>query len=122
MIPPALPADEPERLAALQALNVLDTPPEERFDRITRVAGRLFGVPIALVSLVDASRQWFKSVQGLAERETAREVSFCGHAILGDDAFVVPDARSDPRFADNPLVTGPLQVRFYAGQPLSDAA
>jgi signal transduction histidine kinase len=121
MIPPALPADEPERLAALQALRILDTPPEERFDRITRVAQRLFGVPIALVSLVDAGRQWFKSCRGLPVRETPREVSFCGHAILGDDVFVVRDARQDPRFADSPLVVGELQVRFYAGQPLRDS-
>jgi signal transduction histidine kinase len=120
MIPPALPPDEAPRLAALQALGVLDSAPEERFDRITRVAQRLFGVPIALISLVDANRQWFKSCQGLAVRETPREVSFCGHAILGDAALVVDDARQDPRFADNPLVTGELQVRFYAGQPLRD--
>src|SRR5438270_10055720 len=121
MIPPALPADEPERLAALQALHVLDTPPEERFDRITRVARRLFGVPIALISLVDARRQWSKSRQGLDLPEAAREVSFCGHAILGDEVFVVPDARQDPRFAANPLVTSEPHVRFYAGQPLRDA-
>ncbi|HEY7065756.1 MAG TPA: GAF domain-containing sensor histidine kinase [Chloroflexota bacterium] len=119
---PALPADEPARLAALQALNILDTPPEERFDRITRVARHLFSVPIALISLVDANRQWFKSAQGLTERETSREVSFCGHAILGGGPFVVADARDDPRFADNPQVTGPPQVRFYAGYPLGDAA
>jgi signal transduction histidine kinase len=120
MIPPALPADEPARLAALRALRVLDTPPEERFDRITRVARRLFGVPIALVSLIDAERQWFKSCQGLAIRETPRELSFCGHAILGEGVLVIPDARQDPRFADNPLVAGEPRVRFYAGQPLRD--
>ncbi len=120
MSPPALPADEPERLAALQALRILDTPPEERFERITRVARRLFGVPIALVSLVDASRQWFKSCQGLTVREMPREVSFCAHAILGDALFVVPDTRQDPRFADNPLVVSEPAVRFYAGQPLHD--
>ena len=117
---PALPEDESARLAALRALQVLDTPPEERFDRITRVAQRLFGVPIALISLVDAERQWFKSCLGLDLRETSRDVSFCGHAILGDDVLVIPDARQDPRFADNPLVTGALHLRFYAGQPLRD--
>ena len=120
MIPPALPADEPARLAALRALQVLDTPPEERFDRITRVARRLFDVPIALVTLVDAERQWFKSCLGLTIRETPRELSFCGHAILGDEAFVVAETRQDPRFADNPFVTGEPYLRFYAGQPLRD--
>ena len=112
------PADERERVAALQALDVLDTPPEERFDRYTRLAKRLFDVPIALVSLVDANRQWFKSAQGLAARETPRDVSFCGHTILGSDVFVVEDATRDERFDDNPLVTGEPRVRFYAGFPL----
>ncbi|MDD2858387.1 MAG: GAF domain-containing protein, partial [Candidatus Nanopelagicales bacterium] len=121
MIPPPLPADEAQRLAALQSLGILDTPPEERFDRLTRMARDVFDVPIALVSLVDDTRQWFKSSQGLAASETSREVSFCGHAILDDDVMVVPDARVDPRFADNPLVTGDPTIRFYAGAPLSTA-
>lgn len=103
---------------ALHALHVLDTPPEERFDRITRLARRAFGVPIALISLVDRERQWFKSSIGLEARETPRSVSFCGHALLGDATFVVEDAREDARFHDNPLVIGPPHVRFYAGQPL----
>ena len=115
-----IPPNEVERLAALRALQLLDTPSEERFDRITRLAARLFDVPITLVSLVDANRQWFKSCQGLPVSETPRGVSFCAHAILGDDALVVPDARLDPRFADNPLVVGEPGVRFYAGQPLHD--
>jgi signal transduction histidine kinase len=121
MIAPSVPANEAERLAALQALNILDTPPEERFDRITRVARRLFDVPIALISLVDATRQWFKSRQGLDACETARDVSFCGHAVLTDEPLVVPDASQDPRFADNPLVTGEPRVRYYAGVPLHGA-
>lgn len=113
-----LPADEPERLRALQALGLLDTPPEERFDRLTRLAAALFAVPIALVSLVDRDRQWFKSRQGLDLAETPREAAFCAHAILGPDVLLVPDAQADPRFADNPLVTGEPRVRFYAGVPL----
>ncbi|MEB3263916.1 MAG: sensor domain-containing diguanylate cyclase [Synechococcus sp.] len=121
MIPPLKPPNEPERLAALQRTGLLDGPAEERFDRLTRLARRLFDVPIALVTLVDANRQWFKSCLGLEARETSRDVSFCGHAILGDGMFVIPDARCDPRFADNPLVTGEPYIRFYAGRPLQDA-
>jgi PAS domain S-box-containing protein len=113
-----MPEDEAERLAALQRAGVLDTPPEERFDRITRIAQALFEVPIVLVSLVDAERQWFKSRQGLDACETAREISFCGHAILADAPMVIADAHADPRFADNPLVTGEPNIRFYAGMPL----
>jgi GGDEF domain-containing protein len=121
MNPPKLPPNEPERLASLRSLNVLDTPVEDRFDRITRLAARLFDVPIALVSLVDENRQWFKSRQGLTVCETGRDESFCGHAILGSEPFVIEDATTDPRFATNPLVTdGPL-IRFYAGHPLTDA-
>ncbi len=116
---PAIPANEAERLRALHDLLLLDTPAEEVYDRITRLAQRLFDVPIALVSLIDADRQWFKSRQGLAAEQTPRDVSFCGHAILGSEVFLVPDALADPRFADNPLVTGAPNVRFYAGAPLS---
>jgi diguanylate cyclase (GGDEF)-like protein len=116
---PSRPPDEGERRAALAALDVLDTPPEERFDRYTRLARRLFDVPVALVSLVDTDRQWFKSRQGLDATETPRDVSFCGHAILDDAVFVVEDAHADPRFSDNPLVTGDPRVRFYAGCPLA---
>jgi len=115
---PDNPSDEAVRLQTLRSLNVLDTPPEERFDRVTRVAKRLFGVPIALVSLVDHNRQWFKSCIGLDTRETPRGISFCGHAILGDDLFVVPDTMVDARFADNPLVSSDPHIRFYAGFPL----
>lgn len=115
---PAVPPDETARLAALRSLNVLDTIAEERFDRLTRIAKRLFGVQVALVSLVDENRQWFKSCIGLDVRETPRAISFCGHAILGDAPFVIPDALDDPRFADNPMVTGAPYIRFYAGCPL----
>lgn len=115
---PPFPPDEAARLAALHGLHVLDTSFEERFDRITRTAQRLFNVPFALISLVDAERQWFKSCQGLNASETPRDISFCGHAILGEGVFLVADALADLRFADNPLVTGEPKIRFYAGQPL----
>lgn len=115
---PAIPADEQERLTQLRSLAILDTPPEERFDRVTRMARRLFGVPIALVSLIDENRQWFKSCFGLDVSETERRISFCGHAILNKGALVIEDASLDERFADNPLVTGDPHIRFYAGQPL----
>lgn len=115
---PDQPEDEVTRVATLRSLNILDTSAEERFDRLTRLAKRLFGVPIALVSLVDANRQWFKSCVGLDALETPRDVSFCGHAILGSGVFVIPDALADQRFSDNPLVTGDPNVRFYAGCPL----
>lgn len=116
---PDLPADEAKRIEALHSLCILDTPAEVRYDRITRIAQRLFNVPIALISLVDANRQWFKSKQGLDASETAREISFCGHAILGSDIFYVKDALEDQRFSDNPVVTGEPYVRFYAGAPLN---
>jgi len=118
MIEAPTPARETQRLNALHELRILDTAPEERFDRLTRLARRLFRVPIALVSLVDRERQWFKSASGLDASETPRDISFCGHAILGDDVFLIRDARKDPRFFDNPLVTGDPRVRFYAGCPL----
>lgn len=117
-VAPAAPPGEPERLATLRDLDILDTAPEERFDRLTRLARRLFGVPIALVSLVDDKRQWFKSSDGLDALETPRNISFCGHAILGNDVFVIPDASKDPRFSGNPLVLDGPEIRFYAGCPL----
>ena len=110
--------DESNRLAQLRALALLDSDAEERFDRVTRLAQRLFGVPIALVSLVDADRQWFKSRQGLDIQETPRESSFCAHAILGDEVMQVEDATTDPRFFENPLVLGAPEIRFYAGCPI----
>ncbi|MCE2948098.1 MAG: GAF domain-containing protein [bacterium] len=118
MIPAPIPTDETQRLDALRQLLVLDTPPEERFDRITRFAAREFDMPVALVSLIDANRQWFKARVGLEACETTRDISFCGHAIEGSAVMVVEDAREDPRFADNPLVTGDPFIRFYAGAPL----
>ena len=114
----SLPENEAARLAALDALEILDSAPEERYERIVRIASEAFDVPITLVSLVDRDRQWFKSCIGLDVKETPRDMAFCAHAILEDEVLVVPDAFLDPRFADNPLVTGEPHVRFYAGCPL----
>lgn len=110
--------DETERLEALYSLGLLDTPAEERFDRWTRMAQRYFNVPISLICLVDVDRQWFKSRQGLSATETERNISFCGHAIQTDELFIIESADTDPRFHDNPLVTGPPYIRFYAACPL----
>jgi len=118
MMKPPTPPDEHARLLQLRALDLLDSNPDERFDRLTRMAQRLFDVPIALVSLVDTDRQWFKSKQGLDAAETAREVSFCGHAILGDETMVIPNAPIDERFCDNPLVIDDPDISFYAGCPV----
>lgn len=113
-----LPPNEPERLAALRELLILDTEPEERFDRITRFARGEFDVSIALVSLVDEERQWFKSNVGMDVCETSRDIAFCSHTILQPEPLVVSDALTDVRFAENPLVTGSAGIRFYAGAPL----
>ncbi|WP_198170441.1 PAS domain S-box protein [Deinococcus arboris] len=109
---------EAARLLALKSYQILDTPPEAVYDRAVRLASAFFKAPMALVSLVDAERQWFKACYGLDFRETSRSVSFCAHALEQDGVLVVPDARQDPRFVDNPLVTGELHIRFYAGAPL----
>ncbi|PHQ23678.1 hypothetical protein CLH62_20315 [Marinobacter guineae] len=113
-----MPPDEEQRLQALHSTHLLDTPSEERFDRLTRLAKQLFDVPIALVSLVDSERQWFKSREGLGACETDRGISFCGHAILGSEIFEITNATRDARFSDNPLVKGDPHIRFYAGAPL----
>lgn len=116
--PAPMSPDEPLRLAALNALGMLDTPAEERFDRVTRLVRNVLGVPISAVSLVGADRQFFKSIQGLSVRETPRDVAFCAHTILGRGPLVVCDARTDLRFLANPLVTGEPRILFYAGVPL----
>jgi len=118
MLEPAIPIDESLRLKTLQGLNILDTPTEERFDRLTRIAQRIFNTPIVIINLVDADRQWFKSCLGIEAGELPRSISFCGHAMLDESAFIVPDAKLDKRFTDNPLVSGPPNIRFYAGHPL----
>ncbi|MEY4761310.1 MAG: hypothetical protein RLZZ200_1166, partial [Pseudomonadota bacterium] len=115
---PATPINEALRLKTLHALGILDTVPDAAFDRYTQLAAARLNMPIALVSLVDRDRQWFKSRHGLDGTETPRDISFCGHAILGEEVCVVRDASLDIRFQDNPLVTGAPGIRFYAGRPL----
>ena len=113
-----MPIDEPARLAALKRYRILDTEPEQAFDDLTMLASQICGTPIALISLVDDDRQWFKSKVGLSLEQTSRNVAFCAHAIAGHDILVVPNALADDRFRGNPLVTGESHVRFYAGAPL----
>jgi len=117
MTPPPLPSDEVQRLHALRGYDLLDTLPEQSLDDLTSLAAQICEVPIALISLVDAERQWFKSKVGMSLSETPRDISFCGHAILQPNLFIIPDATQDDRFADNPLVTE-SRIRFYAGAPL----
>ena len=118
VITPPFPVDEPQRLIALKRYDLLDTPPEQAFDRITRLAAGVLGMPISLIALIDESRQWFKSRHGLDAPWTRREVAFCSYTILDTEPLVVPDATTDNRFAANPLVTGDPNIRFYAGAPL----
>jgi GAF domain-containing protein len=115
---PAIPNNEEERLKSLYSLNILDTPAEERFDRIARIAKKLLNVKVVQISLVDRNRQWFKSAIGLNVKETPRDISFCGHAIHEQKMFVVNNAQEDKRFSDNPLVTSDPHISFYAGMPL----
>lgn len=112
------PQNEAERLFILRSLNLLDTPMEERFDRITRIVCNALGVSMATISLIDDTRQWFKSKQGIEAPETSRDIAFCSYTILQDDMLIVPDATKDDRFRDNPVVTSAPNVRFYAGVPI----
>jgi signal transduction histidine kinase len=118
MLSAPLPPNEAGRLAALRSYQILDTKPERAYDELVKLAGAICGVPISLVSFVDEGRQWFKAKLGIDGDETPRDVAFCSHAILRDELFIVDDAGSDPRFADNPFVCGAPFVRFYAGAPL----
>jgi len=118
---PEIPSNEAERLQALRSYAILDSQDEEVFDELTRLAARILDVPITLVTLVDESRQWFKSRHGLEARETSREISFCGHVVANDAMMLVPDAFEDERFHDNPFVSGGPLIRFYIGMPLRTA-
>ena len=113
-----IPKNEKKRLEVLWQYEVLDTVPEQVFDDLAELAAHICGAPIALITFVDEHRQWFKSRVGTSLKETSRDVSFCGHAIMQRDAFIVPDAAKDRRFAENPLVTSGPKIRFYAGAPL----
>ena len=115
---PGIPENEEERLKSLYMIDLLDTKDDERFERLTRIGKNLFDVPVALISLLDRDRQWLLACQGLNTRQTTRDVSFCGHAILQAGPFIVNDARLDERFHDNPLVIGEPFIRFYAGYPV----
>jgi adenylate cyclase len=114
-----LPPDERERVAALYARQLMDTPPEERFDRVSRLACSSLNVPIAYVAFLDGERQWFKSSCGLPVKETPRRTSLCSHTLLSTEPILCPDTLQEPRFADNPNVVGPPNIRFYMGHPLS---
>lgn len=118
MIPPKKPANEAERLATLYQLHILDTEREERFDRVTRVACKLFNVPIAVLSFMEAERQWMKSTQGFDIKEAARKTSFCGHSLVTEGLFIIEDASVDERFYDNPFVIGEPNIRFYLGSSI----
>src|SRR3989344_6629191 len=113
-----IPKDELKRIASVYALDILDTPPEERFDRLTKSATLIFHVPISTLTIIDANREWFKSCQGLEATEGDRAISFCGHALVENEILVVPDTAKDDRFADNPMVVGAPYLRFYAGVPI----
>jgi GAF domain-containing protein len=113
-----VPIFEAERLAAVHHSNLIDTPPEEAFDRLTELAAHVCDCPMSLITLLTATRQWFKSRVGVRMSETSRDASFCNYTILGAEPFIVQDAQADPRFASNPLVVGPPHIRFYAGFPI----
>lgn len=115
-----VPENEKDRLVAVHSLAILDTKPEERFDNLTRSAVDIFKVPISMISILDSDREWYKSCQGLDVSEGDRKVSFCGHALLAKNVFIIEDTLKDERFRDNPMVTGYPFIRFYAGAALFD--
>lgn len=118
VFPIPMPENEPERIANLQEYEILDSPPEKAFDNITFLAALVCDTPIALVSLVDTDRQWFKSKVGVKASETPRDISMCTHAIMNPELFIVRDTKKDPRFVKSPLVTKSPKIRFYAGAPI----
>jgi GAF domain-containing protein len=120
MLKAPIPSDEPQRMQALREYRILDTLPEAVYDDIAHVAAGVCDTPIALIALIDGTRNWFKARIGVEEEltESPRDISFCGHAILGDQIFEVTDAITDDRFADNPLVASQPRIRYYAGAPL----
>lgn len=115
-----IPINDKERVEAVKSLGLLDTAPEERFDRLTKEAVARFSVPISTVTLIDKDREWHKSVQGLTHREGPRDISFCGHTLVAQDTLIVEDTSHDPRFTDNPMVIGDPFIKFYAGKSLYD--
>ena len=118
MIVATLPPEEAMRIADLKAYEILDTPAENDFDELVQLAAQLCNCPISLITFVDSDRQWFKASMGVSDKETTRDTSFCSHTILSDEIMVIEDATRDPRFADNPFVTGDMKIRFYAGAPI----
>jgi len=120
MQPAPIPPNEKERMEAVHRLAILNTEPEERFDRFTKMAVEKFQIPISTITIIDSDREWYKSCQGLSEKEAPRYVSFCAHALLAKDVFIIEDTTKDARFADNPMVTGRAHIRFYAGVALYD--
>lgn len=113
-----IPANDKARVCALEGLKLLDTVSEERFNCLTREAIKIFSVPISTITLVDKDREWFKSVQGLKQKEGPRDISFCGHALMSELILIINDTLVDPRFANNPMVIGEPYIRFYAGKSL----
>jgi len=113
-----IPANDKARVCALEGLKLLDTVSEERFNCLTREAIKIFSVPISTITLVDKDREWFKSVQGLKQKEGPRDISFCGHALMSELILIINDTLADPRFANNPMVIGEPYIRFYAGKSL----
>src|SRR5574343_152004 len=113
-----IPKNEEHRIASLYALNLLDTKTEERFDRFTMIATKIFNVPISTITLIDSDREWFKSCRGLPGNEGERAISFCSHALVEEKILIIPDTTKDERFADNPMVIGEPFIRFYAGVPI----
>ena len=120
MLNAPIPKNEKERMEALRSLNILDTAPEERFDVLTKMASKMLAVPISVVSIVDKDREWYKSCEGLNIKQGARNISFCGHAMLSEDVFIIEDTYLDSRFKDNPTVIGAPFIRFYAGVRMRD--